>query len=150
MSRDVPRQRAAQLRWMQARRARWLAANGPCRVCGTWDDLQVDHIDPATKLGHNVWSWAPERMAAELAKCQVLCATHHREKTSDEQRGELSPTAKLTDADVWQILGATARREPQGDIAARFGISRREVYRIVRGERWAHIHWAFHAWQAVA
>lgn len=134
---------------MQRRRAAWLAENGPCRVCGTWENLHVDHVDPASKKNHRVWSWASERMAAELAKCQVLCATHHREKTNTEQRGELSPTAKLTDGEVWQILEARLRREPEGGVAARFGISRRQVYRIVRGERWAHIYWAFHAWHSI-
>lgn len=112
--------------------------------------MHVDHVDPATKLDHRVWSWAPDRMAAELVKCQVLCATHHRIKTAGEQRGEGSPTAKLTDAEVWLILEATARRERQTVIAGRFGVSRKEVYRIVRGERWAHVHWAFHAWRMAA
>jgi hypothetical protein len=56
---------------------------GKCVVCGTMSDLEVDHIDPATKISHRIWSWSKVRRLAELQKCQVLCATHHLQKTKD-------------------------------------------------------------------
>lgn len=49
--------------------------------CGSWDELEIDHIDPSQKVDHNVFSWSQERRDAELAKCQVLCSKHHLEKT---------------------------------------------------------------------
>lgn len=54
-----------------------------CVRCGNTANLHIDHIDPATKTRslsslHNC-SW--ERFAAELAKCQLLCAACHGFKT---------------------------------------------------------------------
>lgn len=70
--------------WIAKRRADWIALNGPCAECGSSDSLQVDHVDPATKLSHRVWSWAAERREGELAKCQVLCEPCHVAKTREE------------------------------------------------------------------
>lgn len=77
-----------QRRWQRERnasiRTAWLRANGPCRRCGSWEDLHVDHVDPGLKVSHKVWSWSPERRAVELRKCQVLCVDCHKEKTRSE------------------------------------------------------------------
>jgi 5-methylcytosine-specific restriction endonuclease McrA len=64
------------------RRRDWLFLNGPCRHCGSWDELDVDHVDPTEKeIESNVlWRGAAARRAAELAKCQVLCKICHRIK----------------------------------------------------------------------
>lgn len=70
-----------QKQWMRKRRDEWFSKNGPCKRCGSWDDLELDHIDPDQKLHHVVWSWSKERRDAELAKCQVLCHLCHKEKT---------------------------------------------------------------------
>lgn len=78
------RQRAYQRRWLQKRREAWIEDNGPCAKCGSWDDPQVDHVDPGTKVSHNVWSWSKARREAELAKCQVLCSSCHFKKTGKE------------------------------------------------------------------
>ena len=67
--------RVARLRW------EWLQANGPCVQCGSWDELEVDHIDPTAKVDHRVWTWSPERRSRELEKCQVLCSSCHDKKT---------------------------------------------------------------------
>lgn len=68
------------------RRLAWLAENGPCRYCGSWEDLEVDHIDSSEKVSHRIWSWSQERRESELAKCQALCALCHREKSTEESR----------------------------------------------------------------
>jgi 5-methylcytosine-specific restriction endonuclease McrA len=69
--------REYQLRWIHARRAAWLAENGPCVRCGSTDQLEVDHRDRREKVMQTraLWSLAPTNPAriAELAKCQVLC-----------------------------------------------------------------------------
>lgn len=68
------------------------AENGPCRQCGSTEDLELDHIDPTTKISHAVWSWSEQRRAEELKKCQVLCHNYHETKTlkqvSDERCAE--------------------------------------------------------------
>lgn len=74
---------AAYMRLLKRRRrAAWIAANGPCTTCGSWEDLQVDHIDPGTKARevNSMWTWSLARLEEELAKCQVLCKTCHRDK----------------------------------------------------------------------
>ena len=65
----------------------WVAANGPCCICGSIVRLEIDHIDRATKVSTSVFSWTPVKRDAELAKCQVLCRICHREKTNREVWG---------------------------------------------------------------
>lgn len=75
------------------RRADWMAANGPCRHCGSWEELELDHIDPSTKNpvlrspSNAIWRWGDEKRNEELAKCQPLCASCHLKKTVDERGG---------------------------------------------------------------
>jgi hypothetical protein len=68
--------------WLQRRRTTWLIENGPCRQCGSLDNLEVDHINPYTKTDHKVWSLSEPKRNAELAKCQVLCSSCHHKKTT--------------------------------------------------------------------
>lgn len=82
---DPDKQRAFQRERCRRLRKEWLDAHGPCAKCGSRKDPQVDHIDPETKVAHNVWSWTPKRRDAELAKCQVLCIDCHKEKTKAER-----------------------------------------------------------------
>lgn len=88
---DKDQQRAYMNAWMQKRRMAWIAENGPCRRCGTWDNLQVDHVDRDTKVDHKVWSWRKERREAELVKCQVLCRRCHKIK-GEEEGSRIPPT----------------------------------------------------------
>lgn len=81
---DKAKQSAYQCAQIRQRKAEWLAANGPCRHCGSTENLEVDHIDPAQKVSHYVWSWRLERRQIELAKCQVLCRKCHRIKSNAE------------------------------------------------------------------
>lgn len=78
---DREKQRAYQRAWLAARKAAWIAEHGPCARCGSAKKLEVDHIDPSTKVSHSVWSWSKERREAELAKCQVLCGKCHKAKS---------------------------------------------------------------------
>ena len=74
--------------YQRAKRGRsreWALARlgGACVVCGSTEDLQFDHKDPATKLFEisKAGTYAREKFEAELAKCQLLCVKHHIEKT---------------------------------------------------------------------
>lgn len=64
------------------RRLAWLNENGPCR-CGSRENLEVHHTDPALKKDHNVWSWSEDRRIAELAKCIPLCRECHKKETNE-------------------------------------------------------------------
>lgn len=59
---------------------------GKCVVCGTTDNLEIDHIDRSTKTMDisGLWSCNIQRYETELKLCQLLCEAHHKEKTSRE------------------------------------------------------------------
>lgn len=76
------------LRRYHARRAEAIEIlGGTCVECGTAEDLELDHIEPATKTLDlaRMWSVARDRYLAELSKCQLLCSPHHREKSRRER-----------------------------------------------------------------
>ena len=77
--------REFQRHWMAERRAAWFAGKC-CVACGSSERLELDHIFPATKVTHAVWSWSEARRAEELAKCQPLCHECHKSKTIGEMR----------------------------------------------------------------
>lgn len=96
---DPEMKRAYQRAWLQRRRQAWLTENGPCVDCGSWEDLEVDHVDAKSKVSSSVWSWAAERRLAELAKCVVRCASCHTTKTvvnEEHAYGEAIAQAVLT------------------------------------------------------
>jgi 5-methylcytosine-specific restriction endonuclease McrA len=75
---------AYMLRRYHERRAEAVAAlGGKCVRCGSIEDLQLDHRDPADKSFNigKLWSVSRVRYLAELAKCQLLCAECHTNKT---------------------------------------------------------------------
>lgn len=73
-------------KWLKARRMEWINSHGPCKHCNSWDNLQVDHIDPSLKKYHasRIWSRKAKIREPELLKCQVLCADCHKKKTISE------------------------------------------------------------------
>lgn len=82
---DPERMKEYQKEWMRARRATYLAGKA-CVKCGATERLEIDHINPAEKESHHIWSWAEERRSVELAKCQILCNACHKLKTREDQR----------------------------------------------------------------
>lgn len=73
-------QRNYQRVWIRKRREDFFA-DKLCARCGSATDLELDHVNPALKVSHNIWSWRRERRETELAKCQVLCRKCHVTKT---------------------------------------------------------------------
>jgi hypothetical protein len=82
--RTVEEQRAYQLGYIKGVRKQWFEENGPCAKCGSWEDLELDHVNRNEKRTHRVWSLSAEARKTELAKCQVLCKDCHKEKTLAE------------------------------------------------------------------
>lgn len=81
------------------RRARAIAApGGRCVRCNAEHDLELDHIDPSTKLFtiSQAWSVSAQRFEAEVAKCQLLCSTCHIEKTRTDRAGLITPLTAPT------------------------------------------------------
>jgi 5-methylcytosine-specific restriction endonuclease McrA len=71
-----------QREWYAARRLKGIELlGGKCAQCGATEDLELDHIDPATKFTHRIWSYSWVRINEELAKCQLLCVPCHFQKT---------------------------------------------------------------------
>lgn len=85
---DRESKKQAQARWyrqvVKPRRINWIKQHGPCKRCGSWNNLEVDHIDKTKKISHKVWTWSEVRRNEELKKCQVLCTTCHDIKTNEE------------------------------------------------------------------
>lgn len=88
----MPLSKADHAEYMRKRNARIRAeffTGKSCVKCGSTDSLELDHIDPAQKVGHRIWSWSAERRATEIAKCQVLCADCHLTKTKADRRARM-------------------------------------------------------------
>lgn len=58
-----------------------------CVVCGTTENLELDHIDPELKTISlsKMWSCSKEKYDSEIKLCQLLCTEHHKEKTVREK-----------------------------------------------------------------
>lgn len=74
------KKREYQREWVAKRRRDWFK-DKTCVRCGSTESLELDHIDPADKVCHRIWSWSKSRVAVETAKCQVLCNPCHQIKT---------------------------------------------------------------------
>jgi hypothetical protein len=112
---DVHRRQVAQRqrRISEAARAVVVAylAEHPCRDCGESDPavLEFDHVrgktqDVAFLIGHGA---SPERIHAEIERCEVRCANCHRRATA-HRSGSIRATGRLDDPAIG--LRATKRR----------------------------------------
>lgn len=70
--------------WMAQRRAKYLDGK-VCVGCGSSQDLEIDHREPAEKTSHRIWSWRHERILRELAKCDIRCNACHRARHAAER-----------------------------------------------------------------
>lgn len=60
-----------------------------CNSCGKLDTLQIDHIDPTTKIytTKQIAGFGKVRLKEELKQCQLLCYECHKKK-SDTAMGK--------------------------------------------------------------
>jgi len=77
--------RAYQRKWIAARRVAFFQ-DKRCVQCGGTERLELDHIDPARKITHNIWSWSQPRRETELQKCRVLCEGCHEKRTTEQKQ----------------------------------------------------------------
>ena len=131
-------QREYQRKWIAKRRADFFA-DKICVRCGNDETLELDHIDPAQKVSHNVWSWSAARRDQEISKCQVLCHDCHLAKTvenGDMSYGE-QRNLKLTEQDIRDIRGLHESGFTYRSIGEKYQIDYGWVGHIVRGTGWA-------------
>jgi hypothetical protein len=95
-NKDLYKARAKASRAAQGERVRRLIAAAkavPCQDCGQRYPpyvMEFDHLDPSTKsfnisdVRYNAHSL--RRIKVEIAKCEVVCANCHRERTHKRRR----------------------------------------------------------------
>lgn len=139
---DPDRQRKYQANWFQKRlqlRLAWLSDNGPCVDCGSWENLEIDHVDNSTKVGHCIWTWSEARRDAELAKCEPRCRQCHQLKTI---RCKENPAQVLTEDDVRTIRRIRAETGFGHIRIARImqlESHRKAVRNVITGKSWGHV-----------
>jgi hypothetical protein len=119
-------------RYYQRRSEAIETLGGRCSVCGSTEELEIDHIDPSLKSFDisKLWSVSKKRFLAELEKCQALCKLHHIEKTRREQSvdhgGGVSgkknckcpPCRDKKAAYMVEYMAAYVRKEPRAGSSA--------------------------------
>lgn len=89
MTYSKEKMREYQRNWMAARRSEYFEDKF-CVVCKSTERLELDHINPEDKKYSPAALWGmsnsnPNKIS-ELEKCQVLCYTHHKEKSSEDAK----------------------------------------------------------------
>lgn len=134
---DKARQRDYSRQWIAKRRATWFE-NKSCVQCGSTERLELDHVDPSTKVDHCIWSWSEERRNFEIAKCQVLCYDCHRRKSnaflSETTAHRPHPHRKLTNEQVLEIR--MRKDEGPRKLGQEFGVSHPTISRLLSGIRY--------------
>lgn len=124
--------REYQRKWKADRRAAWFS-NKECVDCGAKNDLQLDHVDPESKLDHKIWSWSWERILKEVAKCVVRCVPCHQIKTKENM--EYSNYV-LNKKAVEEIRLAVDNGATQTSQAIKYGVAPSTVSQLIRHVTW--------------
>jgi len=130
-----------QREWIARKRANWLAEHGPCVKCGSWDTLEIDHVNPEEKSFKISWSRKKEILDKELQKCQVLCENCHLEKTKKDLHNLnfgvlLLEERTVQDSQILEVLQLTKSGFSEREACKLVGISRGTYSSIkIRGYR---------------
>lgn len=89
--------RAYQAEYRRKRRDKAIELlGGKCVICGTTDNLEINHIDPQAKsFSLGKWDGKAADYWAEVAKCNLLCHEHHKEETLRQQQAGLIDSRNL-------------------------------------------------------
>lgn len=74
-------------RYERRKQAIYDQLSGKCKICGSIEKLEIDHITPKEKsftIGTFLAGVSKEKLESELKKCQLLCKKCHKEKTHSE------------------------------------------------------------------
>lgn len=118
---------------------------GECIACGSTEDLEADHIDRNTKsfVVSQGWERPAEIFWLEVAKCQLLCEPHHKEKSIAEgdtsKKGSSNGLSKLTEFDIQVVRALFRLGHSQRKVAKLFGVSHTVIGDIHRGKTWTHV-----------
>jgi 5-methylcytosine-specific restriction endonuclease McrA len=85
--------------YKRKRREKYLDGKA-CTWCGSAENLEFHHVNPAEKEDHHIWCWSTERLERELAKCIILCREchqgYHAEKNQLSKEEERTIAANVT------------------------------------------------------
>lgn len=136
---DPDKQAKFQNEWLKKRRSEWIAANGPCKKCGSDERLTVVKNHHTVKTV-KVWSWSDAGRAKVLKKCIVLCRkcsiAHYSEQFRKDLLGKPGTATKLTAEIVWMVRGRLLGRESARQIAESMDIDHRHILAIQTGRAW--------------
>lgn len=128
------KRRQYQRDYVSQRRTAWISDNGPCKICGSNESLEIDHIIPrADKYSlksSNIWHRCIERREEELKLCQVLCKKCHSKKSAAESKrryeGKTRPhLRKVSDSQILEVLALIKKDDlSERDACSIVGISR--------------------------
>ena len=136
-------------RYRDRREAAVAYLGGACVSCGTTEDLEFDHVDPATKtreMARCFGDLSAANLAVEVAKCQLLCKPCHITKSQSgreydaPQKGERNGRAKVTAEQVREIrrryaAGGTTHQA----LADEYGVTKTNIRFIIKRVSWAHV-----------
>ena len=91
LEKRIHKQNEKQKKYTAGVRKKYFDENGPCALCGSTKQLELDHIDPSLKTGTSIWSWGDKKREKELENCQILCHVCHAEKTARERTARRLP-----------------------------------------------------------
>lgn len=133
-------------RYAQRRRSAIYLLGGKCARCGSENDLEIDHINPADKTCRFAYAtmlkW--DTFIAHIEKCQVLYSSCHLEKSkkdiSKAMTGENNGHAKLSANDVLEIRDRYANDAVSArKLAKEYQVSHTTILYIAQRKRWKHI-----------
>jgi hypothetical protein len=129
-------------KWVATRRANFFVDKF-CAHCGSNEQLELDHIDPNTKITNHIWSWSEKRRQEEIEKCQILCHNCHVVKTitnHERSHSESHPHAILSENQVTEIRS----KWNDGDHSKRgmakdYGVTEHTIRFIIARKTWKHL-----------
>ena len=127
-------QRQYQIQW-RANRRNTFFKDKKCFKCNSTCRLELHHVDPAQKVSHHIWTWKPDRQAAEIAKCQVLCHYCHQKETSQYVRQQMlgkpnTACRKLTQEQACCIRRELAAGATERSVATKYGLGKTTIHLI--------------------
>ena len=136
---DPEKKREYDRKWV-ANRRREFFEDKSCVDCDSREGLELDHVDPAEKVTHRVWSWSQDRRDAELAKCVVRCGSCHDKKSAGEHaKGVNNGRSKVNPDQVREIRERVAAGESAASVARSFGIQKSTTNDIVHRRTWSDV-----------